>query len=85
MNSKFIIVCVLMTLLQVLNPAMSDLRPCDQQLPEKQDRKSVCQYIKLAVLIIGTVNNTRDVSNSCGSKLYKMSLISLDIKCDNVV
>ncbi|KAI3850800.1 hypothetical protein MKW98_030860 [Papaver atlanticum] len=121
MNSKFIIVCVLMTLLLVARPAMSaapscdavitSFAPClpylknsdsvpstsccdnikvlDQQLPEKQDRKSVCQCIKLAIPIIGTIptNNTRvqDVSNSCGSKLYKLPLISPDMNSDKVV
>ncbi|KAI3934857.1 hypothetical protein MKW92_020952 [Papaver armeniacum] len=73
MNSIFIIVCVLMTLLQVLNPAMSDAPSKSCWFP--------CHPI------IGTVNNTRvqDVSNNCGSKLYKISLIFPNIKCDNVV
>ncbi|KAI3956974.1 hypothetical protein MKX01_001008, partial [Papaver californicum] len=41
-----------------------NIKVLDQQLPEKQDRRSVCQCIKLVVPIIGTVNNTRveDVS-----------------------
>ncbi|KAI3881871.1 hypothetical protein MKX03_016252 [Papaver bracteatum] len=119
MNSKFIIVCVLMTLVLVVRPAMSTAPSCDavitsfalclsylknvgsapltsccdniivldQQVPEKQDRNSVCQCIKLAVPIIGTVNNTRvgDISNNCGSKFYKIPLISPDMNCDNVV
>ncbi|KAI3934860.1 hypothetical protein MKW92_020955 [Papaver armeniacum] len=64
-----------------------NIKVLDQQLPEKQDRKNVCQCIKLAVPVIGTVNNTRvqDVSNSCGSKLYEIPPISPDMNCDNVV
>ncbi|KAI3960104.1 hypothetical protein MKW98_016828 [Papaver atlanticum] len=63
-----------------------NIRVLDQQLPEKQDRKNVCQCIKLAVHIIGTVNNTRvqDVTSNCGSTLYKFPLISPDMNCDNV-
>ncbi|KAI3873239.1 hypothetical protein MKX03_016947, partial [Papaver bracteatum] len=61
-----------------------NIKALDQQLPEKQDRKSVCQCIKLAIPIIGTVNNTRvqDVSNSCGSKLYEIPPISPEMNCD---
>ncbi|RZC68859.1 hypothetical protein C5167_032001 [Papaver somniferum] len=46
----------------------------------------MCQCIKLAVPIIGTVNNTRvqDVTNNCGSTLYKFPLISPDMNCDSV-
>ncbi|RZC51726.1 hypothetical protein C5167_020146 [Papaver somniferum] len=63
-----------------------NIKVLDQQVTEKQDRKSVCQCIKLAVPIIGTVNNTRvgDISNNCGSKFYKIPLISPDMNCDNV-
>ncbi|MCL7029488.1 hypothetical protein MKW94_026481 [Papaver nudicaule] len=62
-----------------------NVKVLDQQLPEKQDRKSVCQCIKLVVPIIGAVNNTRveDVSNNCGSKHYTFPLISPDMNCDN--
>ncbi|KAI3895040.1 hypothetical protein MKX03_031277 [Papaver bracteatum] len=61
-----------------------NIKALDQQLPEKQDRKSVCQCIKLAIPIIGTVNNTRvqDVSNSYGSKLYEIPPISPEMNCD---
>ncbi|KAI3937558.1 hypothetical protein MKW92_019858 [Papaver armeniacum] len=61
-----------------------NIKALDQQLPEKQDRKCVCQCIKLAVPIIGTVNNTRvgDISNNCGSKLHEIPLISPDMNCD---
>ncbi|MCL7034630.1 hypothetical protein MKW94_030103 [Papaver nudicaule] len=64
-----------------------NVKVLEPQLPEKQDRQSVCQCIKLAVPIIGTVNNTRveDVSNNCGSTLYKFPLISPDMNCDDVV
>ncbi|MCL7022584.1 hypothetical protein MKW94_008250 [Papaver nudicaule] len=64
-----------------------NVKVLEQQLPEQQDRKSVCQCIKLVVPIIGAVNNTRveDVSNNCGSKHYTFPLISPDMNCDKYI
>ncbi|KAI3937557.1 hypothetical protein MKW92_019857 [Papaver armeniacum] len=62
-----------------------NIKVLDQKVPKNQDRKNVCQCIKLAVpiIIIGTVNNTcvGDISNNCGSKFYKIPLISPDMNC----